>query len=103
VSFDASARQRVVRAAGVVRRTGAWFLRELREILPPTNQQCAAVGLTMAAHWSGQSMAQSAAPLSDTELSKEPDNPVTRRIILPLRYEADFNDEPTKRRRTRSK
>jgi len=43
--------------------------------------------------WTGQSVAQSAAPLSDTEVSKEVENPVTRRITLPLRYEADFLDE----------
>ena len=42
--------------------------------------------------WTGQSVAQSAAPLSDTEVSKEVENPVTRRITLPLRYEADFLD-----------
>jgi hypothetical protein len=29
---------------------------------------------------------------TDTELSKEIENPVTRRITLPLRYEADFLD-----------
>ena len=46
----------------------------------------------VAAIWSGQSLAQSAAPVSDTELSKEIENPVTRRITLPLRYEADFLD-----------
>jgi hypothetical protein len=42
----------------------------------------------------GQSLAQPAAPVSDTdtELSKEIENPVTRRITLPLRYEADFLD-----------
>ncbi|SRR5260221_14171717 len=34
--------------------------------------------------------------LSDTELSKESENPVTRMITLPLRYEAEFNDGPTK-------
>ena len=37
-------------------------------------------------------MAQEVAPVSDTELSKEIENPVTRRITLPLRYEADFLD-----------
>ena len=37
----------------------------------------------------GQSVAQS---LSNTELSKESENPVTRLIVLPLRYEADFLD-----------
>jgi hypothetical protein len=42
----------------------------------------------------GQSLAQTAALESDTdtELSKEIENPVTRRITLPLRYEADFLD-----------
>ena len=45
---------------------------------------------------SGQALAQSAAPVSDTELSKEIENPVTRRITLPLRYEADFLDGPYK-------
>jgi hypothetical protein len=35
-------------------------------------------------------------PLSDTELSKESENPVTRMITLPLRYEAEFNDGPYK-------
>ena len=51
-----------------------------------------AAGLAMAALWSGGSLAQSAMPLSDTELSKDTENPVTRRITVPLRYEADFND-----------
>jgi hypothetical protein len=45
---------------------------------------------------SGQSLAQSEAPASDTELSKQVENPVTRRITLPLRYEADFLDGPYK-------
>jgi hypothetical protein len=50
--------------------------------------------LTAAILSSSQSLAQSAAPVSDrdTELSKEIENPVTRRITLPLRYEADFLD-----------
>lgn len=43
---------------------------------------------------SSRSLAQSAAPVSDTELSKEIENPVTRLITLPLRYEADFLDGP---------
>jgi hypothetical protein len=51
-----------------------------------------AAGLAMAALWSGGSLAQSAMPLSDTELSKDTENPVTRRIAVPLRYQADFND-----------
>ena len=37
-------------------------------------------------------MAQSATLLTDTEISKDTENPVTRRITVPLRYEADFND-----------
>ena len=50
--------------------------------------------LAIAALWGGQSLAQSMVPVSDidTELSKEIENPVTRRITLPLRYEADFLD-----------
>jgi len=48
--------------------------------------------IAMAVLASGQSMAQSEPPVSDTELSKEIENPVTRRITLPLRYEADFLD-----------
>jgi hypothetical protein len=43
-----------------------------------------------------QSLAQLAPPVSDTEVSKEIENPVTRRITLPLRYEADFLDGPYK-------
>jgi hypothetical protein len=42
---------------------------------------------------SGQSLAQS---VSATELSKEAENPVSRQIKLPLRYEADFLDGPYK-------
>ena len=53
--------------------------------------------LAMAMLASNQSMAQSAGPGSDTEVSKEVENPVTRRITLPLRYEADFLDGPYKK------
>ena len=50
--------------------------------------------LALAMLWSGQSLAQSEAPANDTdtEVSKEIENPVTRRITLPLRYDADFLD-----------
>ena len=52
--------------------------------------------LALAALSSGQSVAETATPMSntdtDTQLSKEIENPVTRRITLPLRYEADFLD-----------
>ena len=48
--------------------------------------------LEMAMFASGQSMAQLATAVSDPELSKEIENPVTRRITLPLRDEADFLD-----------
>jgi hypothetical protein len=50
--------------------------------------------LAIGSLWSGQALSQSAASVSetDTELSKEIENPVTRRITLPLRYEADFLD-----------
>ena len=57
-----------------------------------------AFALALAALSSGQSLAQTATPMSntdtetDTQLSKEMENPVTRRITLPLRYEADFLD-----------
>ena len=46
--------------------------------------------------WNGQALCQSAITASDTELSKEMENPVTRRITLPVRYEADFLDGPYK-------
>jgi hypothetical protein len=50
--------------------------------------------LIIATLWSGQALSQSEAPAgdTDTELSKEVENPLTRRITLPLRYEADFLD-----------
>ena len=54
------------------------------------------VVLAFAALWSSQSLAQSAASISATDLSKDAENPVTRRITLPLRYEADFLDGPYK-------
>jgi hypothetical protein len=54
------------------------------------------VVLAIAALGSSQSLAQSAAPISATDLSKDAENPVTRRITLPLRYEAGFLDGPYK-------
>jgi hypothetical protein len=53
-----------------------------------------AFSLALATLSNGQSLAQTATPMSDTdtEISKEIENPVTRRITLPLRYEADFLD-----------
>ena len=40
-----------------------------------------------------QSFAQSGSPVNDTDyLSKETENPVTRKITVPLRYEAEFPD-----------
>ncbi|MGC2410328.1 MAG: hypothetical protein WA441_10135 [Methyloceanibacter sp.] len=48
--------------------------------------------LAIATLWSGQSLAQSATPISNTELSKESENPVSRVITLSLRYQADFDD-----------
>jgi len=41
------------------------------------------------------SWAQSEPAPSDTEISKETENPFTRKITLPLRYEADFQYGPT--------
>jgi hypothetical protein len=60
-------------------------------------RSCRAVLLTVATLWSIQSLAQTASPasdtsLSDTEFSKDSENPVTRQITLPLRYEADFRN-----------
>jgi hypothetical protein len=40
--------------------------------------------------------AQSAAPPSDTQLSKDVQNPITRNITLPFEYEADFFTGPYK-------
>ena len=52
------------------------------------------LALLMALFPGGQSLAQTVWTVgdTDTELSKEIENPVTRRITLPLRYEADFLD-----------
>src|SRR5215831_14700501 len=53
-----------------------------------------AAALAVATLSASPSVAQTPAPVSDTdtEVSKEIENPVTRRITLPLRYEADFLD-----------
>lgn len=48
--------------------------------------------LLVALLWASQALAQSAAPLSNTDASKEAENPVSRQITLPLRYQADFLD-----------
>jgi len=53
---------------------------------------CTATLTAAAILWGGQSLAQTTMPTSDTEVSKETENPVTRQITLPLRYEADLND-----------
>jgi hypothetical protein len=52
----------------------------------------AGIFLATAALWGGQALAQTPAPISDTELSKDTENPVTRQITVPLHYEADFLD-----------
>lgn len=54
--------------------------------------KCAGIFIARAAFWGGQALAQTPAPITDTELSKDTENPVTRQITLPLRYEADFQD-----------
>jgi len=46
----------------------------------------------IAALCGGQAVAQSASPISNTELSKESENPVSRVLTLPLRYEAEFDN-----------
>ena len=52
----------------------------------------AAISFVTAALWIGQALAQTPAPISNTDLSKDAENPVARQITLPLRYEADLDD-----------
>ena len=52
----------------------------------------AAIYFVTAALWIGQALAQTPAPISNTDLSKDAENPVARQITLPLRYEADLDD-----------
>ena len=49
-------------------------------------------GLIAAAFCSSQAVAQTLKPVTNDDFSKETENPVTRQITLPLRYEADFLD-----------
>ena len=42
--------------------------------------------------WADGALAQTAAPLNNDEISKETENPVSRQITLPLRYQADLLD-----------
>jgi hypothetical protein len=46
----------------------------------------------IAVFWAGQALAQATMPLTNDEASKEAENPVSRNITLPLRYQADFLD-----------
>jgi hypothetical protein len=64
-------------------------LRLSTEALGSMKTRAAAV-LPIALLWAGQALAQSAAPLTNTGVSKEAENPVTRQITLPLRYQADL-------------
>jgi len=48
--------------------------------------------LPLAVLWVGRALAQSTPPLSSTDVSKETENPVTRQITVPLRYQADLLD-----------
>jgi hypothetical protein len=68
-----------------------WFPR-LKGFLSWVMKKRVVAVLPIAALWGSQSLAQSGTPISDTDLSKETENPVTRQITLPLRYEADFLD-----------
>jgi len=52
----------------------------------------AVLGFGLAVVWADQGLAQSLP--SNDEISKEVENPVTRHITLPLRYQADFDDGP---------
>jgi hypothetical protein len=49
-------------------------------------------GLIASVFWSGQAVAQTLMPITNDDFSKEAENPVTRQITLPLRYQADFLD-----------
>jgi hypothetical protein len=53
-----------------------------------------APALVVASLWSSQALAKSVTEENDTdtEISRQVENPVTRRITVPLRYEADFLD-----------
>src|ERR1700735_4637123 len=55
-----------------------------------------AAGLLIVFLYDSPCTAQSAAPPSDTQLSKDVENPITRTITLPLEYEADFFTGPYK-------
>jgi hypothetical protein len=52
----------------------------------------AAAILPFAVFWGGQALAQTAPPLSNDDVSKEAENPVSRQITAPLRFQADFLD-----------
>jgi hypothetical protein len=52
--------------------------------------------ILIATLWSSGSFAQTSATMGADDLSKESENPVTRLITLPLRYEAEFLDGATK-------
>jgi hypothetical protein len=52
----------------------------------------AAAILFFAMLWAGEALAQATPPLSNDEVSKETDNPVSRQITLPLLFQADFLD-----------
>lgn len=52
----------------------------------------AAAGLPVAVLYTGQALARSAIPMSNTDLAKEVENPLTLVTTLPLRYEPEFND-----------
>ena len=55
-------------------------------------KKCFTSGLIAAAFWSGQAVAQTPMPITNDDFSKETENPVTRQITLPMRYQADFVD-----------
>ncbi|MGB8603711.1 hypothetical protein [Bradyrhizobium sp.] len=55
-------------------------------------KKCFTSALTAAAFWSGQAVAQTPMPITNDDFSKETENPVTRQITLPMRYQADFVD-----------
>ena len=48
--------------------------------------------VAVGALWTGRLCAQEPASDRNTEVSKETENPLTRQITIPLRYEAEFHD-----------
>jgi hypothetical protein len=55
-------------------------------------KNCLPAVISVSLLWASQALAQKTLPLTNDEVSKEAENPVSRQITLPLRYQADFLD-----------